>query len=166
MWACQKCVPALPVNWYLITGKRNRLKNIHKSFLRGFCAYICLPECISLLNWTLCYKWYTVIVLWSTLMNTMPMDCYFHTFHMVFHINDNFIIFTDLYTWSGYHSVDCQNTTFNAIGKHTLTVTPYGIRCIWCTYLTCSAFEIEKYNKTYVNHMMERKTRSIDGEKN
>lgn len=55
-----------------------------------------LPEGISLLDRALGNEWYTIIVLCSSLEDTVPVDGHFHAFHMIFNINDYFVVFTNL----------------------------------------------------------------------
>lgn len=98
-----------------------------------------IPECVSLLNGTLGHKRYAVVILWVTLMDAVPMDRYLHAFHVIFHIDDDLIIFAHLDARSGYHSIGGQNTTFHAIGQHTLAMTPYGVGSVWRTHLACAA---------------------------
>lgn len=103
-----------------------------------------LPECVSLLNGALCHKRNTIVILRTTLMNTMPMQCRLHAFHVIFHIDDNLIVFAHLYTGPGNHTICRQNTTFHTIGQHALAVTPHGIRCIRCAHLTSTERNWEK----------------------
>lgn len=82
------------------TGEFVRLKTIHRiQYIAGYWqkpgSYS--PKGVSFLNWTLSYKWHTVVILRSSLPNTVPMNGYFNSFHVVFDINYYFISFTNLY---------------------------------------------------------------------
>ena len=101
----------------------------------------CLPECIALLNVTLCDEWHTVIVLRAALPNAMPMNGHLHAFHVVFNIDDNLIVFADLYAGTGNHAIGCQDATLHTIGQDTLTMTPDGVGGVWCAHLTGAARE-------------------------
>lgn len=74
------------------------------------------PERISLLNWALRYKWHAIIVLCTSLPDTVPVNCNLHAFHVILNVDNNSIIFADLNTWPWNHTIDRQNTTFNTIG--------------------------------------------------
>lgn len=88
------------------------------------------------MKFLLCDKWNSVIVLCAFLQDSMPVNCHFHALHMIFNIDDDSVSFTNLNTWSGNHTINCENTTFDAISEHALAMTPYGVGCIWCTDLT------------------------------
>jgi hypothetical protein len=74
------------------------------------------PESVSLLDGALCDEWYTIVVLSSLLQDSMPVNGNFHTFHVVFNVNDDAIALADLNTWPWNHTIDCENTTFDTIG--------------------------------------------------
>jgi hypothetical protein len=97
------------------------------------------PECVSLLNWTLCDEWDAVVILSAALPNAVPMDCVFHAFHVILNIDDDTIVFTYLNTWPWNHTICRQNSSLDAISQHALTVTPYGICGVWCAHLACTA---------------------------
>jgi hypothetical protein len=74
------------------------------------------PESVSLLDRALRDEWHTVVVLSSLLPDSMPVNCDFHTFHVVFNINDDAIVLADLDAWPWDHTVDGKNTAFNTVG--------------------------------------------------
>lgn len=74
------------------------------------------PECISLLNWALRYKRHAIVVLGTSLPNTVPMNRNLHAFHVIFNIDNDSIIFADLNAWPWNHTIGRQNTAFNTIG--------------------------------------------------
>lgn len=95
-----------------------------------------VSEGISLLDGALRHKWDTIVVLCSTLPDSVPVNGQLHTFHVVFDIDHNSVVFTNLNTWSGNHTIDGQDTSLDTIGQNALTVAPYGVRGIRGTYLT------------------------------
>lgn len=86
-----------------------------------------ISERVSLLNWTLRNKRYSIVVLGSSLPDSVPMDSRLHALHMVLHIDNHLVVFAHLNTGSRDHPVRRQDTTFHAIGQHALTVTPHGV---------------------------------------
>lgn len=66
----------------------------------------------------------------------MPMKRNFHAFHVILDIDNNTIVFADLDTWPGDHSIGGQDTAFNTVSQHALAMTPNGIRSIWGANLT------------------------------
>lgn len=73
------------------------------------------PECVALLDRTLCDEWYAIVVLGVPLPDTVPMEGHFHTLHVILNIDNNLIILAHLYTGAGNHTIDCQDTALNAI---------------------------------------------------
>lgn len=84
------------------------------------------------------------------------MDRNFHTFHMILHIDNDAIIFTDLNAWPWNHAIGGQDTTFNTIGKHALAMTPNGIRSIWCAHLTGAVNGEEECQSGYIIELFNR----------
>lgn len=97
-----------------------------------------VPESVSLLDWALRHERYTVVILGSSLPDSVPMDGDFHTFHVIFYIDYHFVVFAHLYARSGQHTIGGQNSSFDSISQHALTVTPYYIGSVWCAHLTSS----------------------------
>lgn len=74
------------------------------------------PECISLLNWALRYEWHAIVVLSSSLPDSMPVNRNFHAFHVILNVDNNSIVLADLNTWPWDHTIDRQNTALDTIG--------------------------------------------------
>lgn len=61
-----------------------------------------VTECIAIENGALCDVWYSVIVLCTPLMDTVPVNGQLHAFHLVSHVDHNFITLANLkYKQSG-----------------------------------------------------------------
>lgn len=103
-----------------------------------FWVLVCLPESVSLLDRALRNEWYTVIVLWASVVDSVPMDGYFHSFHMIFHVDDDLVVLAHLNAGSRNHTICCENTTLYTISQHALTMAPNCIGGVRCAHLTCS----------------------------
>lgn len=114
------------------------------------------PESVSLLDWTLCDEWHTVVVLCSLLQDSVPMNCDFHALHVVFNVDDDAIILANLNAWPWNHTVDCENTTFDAIGQHALAMAPHGIRGIWSADLTGAVIGKKRFDEVVNRHLIAR----------
>lgn len=74
------------------------------------------PESVSLLNRTLSDEWHAVIVLRSSLPDTVPVNGDFHALHVILDIDDDAIVLADLDARPWDHSVGGQDTSLDAIG--------------------------------------------------
>lgn len=95
-----------------------------------------VPEGVSLLDGALRHERDTIVVLGSSLPDSVPMNGQLHTFHVVLDIDHNSVVLAHLNTRAGDHTVDGQDTSLDTIGQHALTVAPYGVGGIRGTYLT------------------------------
>lgn len=93
------------------------------------------PESVSLLNWTLSDERHSVVVLRSSLPDAVPVNGDFHAFHVVLDVDDDAIVLADLDARPWNHSVGGQDSTFDTIGQHALTMTPNGVGGIWRAHL-------------------------------
>lgn len=92
-------------------------------------------------------------------MDAVPMDSYFHAFHMIFYVDYDLVVLAHLNAGSRNHTICCENTTLYTISQHTLAMAPYCIGGVRCAHLTCSVnnkhiiynarFGYLKYNYLY-----------------
>lgn len=75
-----------------------------------------LPESISLLDRALCHKRNAIVVLRTSLPDSMPVDSDLHTLHVVFNVYDHFVVFADLDGRSRQHSVCCEDASLHSVG--------------------------------------------------
>lgn len=73
------------------------------------------PECISLLNRALRYKWHAIIILSSSLPDAVPMNRHFHSFHVILDVDDDPIVLADLDARPWDHSVGRQNSSLDTV---------------------------------------------------
>ena len=74
------------------------------------------PESVSLLNRTLSDEWHTIVVLRSSLPDTVPVNCDFHALHVVLDIDDDAIVLADLDARPWNHSVGGQDASLDTVG--------------------------------------------------
>lgn len=97
-----------------------------------------VPERVTHLNGTLCHVRYAIVILRSSLPHAVPVDCDFHSLHVILHVNDDFVALAHLDARSGYHSVRGQDASLHSVRQDALAVAPYGVGRVRCAYLTRS----------------------------
>jgi len=98
----------------------------------------CIPKCITLLNGTLRYVRYTIVILRSSLPHAVPVKRDFISSYTIFNVNNNFVALTDLNARSRNHPVCGQDTTLHSVRQNTLALAPHGVGSVRCAYLTRS----------------------------
>jgi hypothetical protein len=58
----------------------------------------------------------TVVVLRTSLVDTVPMDGQLHTFNLIVEVDDNLVAFANLDAGTWDHSVDGEDTSLNTVG--------------------------------------------------
>lgn len=86
-----------------------------------------VTERVSLLDGTLGDEGDSVVVLGSTLPDSVPVKSGLHALHVVLDVDDNLVVLADLNTGTGDHSVGGEHSTLDTIGQHALAVTPHGV---------------------------------------
>lgn len=95
-----------------------------------------VSKSVPFLNRALRDERHSVRVLRSSLPNSVPMDRHSLTFHPVFHVDDDFIPFADLYARPGDHTISGQDPPFDTVGQNALAIAPYRISSVRCANLT------------------------------
>lgn len=108
-----------------------------------------VSERVALLDGTLRDEGDAVVVLGSSLPDSVPVQSALHALHVVLDVNDDLVVLADLDTGTGDHPVGGQDSSLHSIGQDALTVGPDGVRGVRGAHLAGTEGEEEKKEKDF-----------------
>lgn len=73
-------------------------------------------------------------------MDAVPVDGHLHALHVIFHIDDDLVVFAHLNAGTRYHTVRGEDAALHTVRQHALTVAPYRIRGVRCAHLAGAVY--------------------------